>query len=97
MVLELAAVAADSVLPGWEHRLVLDVELVLVTEPDPGSAQEPVLPVQQVVLASAGELDVETLVRFVVADSIRWPGSAAGPSVRAEGLVLGQVEIWVHS
>jgi len=55
------------------------------------------VPGRRVVVGWAGELDVETLVRFVVADSIRWPGSAAGPSVRAEGLVLGQVEIWVHS
>lgn len=36
LVLDLAAVAVDSVLPGWEHRLVLDVEQVLVPEPDPG-------------------------------------------------------------
>ena len=88
LVLDLAAVAVDSVLPGWEHRLVLDVEQVL--------AQEPVLPVQRVVLDSAGELDVEALARFAEADSIRWPGSAAGPSVRAESLVLEQEEIWAH-
>jgi len=54
------------------------------------------LPVQRVVLDSAGELDAETLVRFVVVDSIRWPGSAVGPSVRAESLVLEQEEIWAH-
>ena len=54
------------------------------------------MPVQRVVLDSAGELDVEALARFAEADSIRWPGSAAGPSVRAESLVLEQEEIWAH-